>query len=776
MDDSPPKAFSLSAGVFILCHCKINSVAVEFNVMNLNRFKTASSFISSADRKRRKRELIIIAVIIVVVALMTYAQNKLIHFGANFPISNTILMFTMTNINLLLLILMIFLVFRNLVKLLYDRRRKVMGSKLRTRLVIAFVSLTLIPASVMFFFSMGFITTSIDFWFNVPVEQALENSLHVGRQIYGITENSNAFFLDRAAYQIKTRKLLDPAKVKELIQYIEIVQRSFNIDAVEMYDIHARRIAQSLGRDLNTQSLQVVSMDQLRKEFSPKSVSSFSQIISGGEAIRTVGTIPFGVKPAEAEAFLVLTVMIPPYLSENMASISRGFEEYQQIKLLKKPIQISYYITLSIVGLLVVFCAVWFGFYLAKSISIPIKELAEGTRRVAEGDLSFQIGSVGDDEIGSLVDSFNKMTRDLRLSRDQVELTSNKLRTQNFEIEEKRQYMEIVLKNVSAGVVTLDAGGFISTINTSAEKMLNISAEQVVGKNHVRLLHGRYLKMAEKIIHGFKGIHNDFIELPLRATIEGRSRSFMLHISSLKDDSGRHIGIVVVFDDLTELEKAQRTAAWREVARRIAHEVKNPLTPITLSAQRLKRRYSRLIQEPVFDECTQMIIDHVDIIRNLVNEFSSFARFPSANPKPGEILPIIEETIALYREGHSAVRFEIRKLGNIPVINLDRQQIKRAMINLVDNAIAAIHSEGEITISLSHDGGHKMVRVEVADTGDGISDEDKTRLFEPDFSTKVTGMGLGLAIVNSIVMDHHGMIRAEDNHPRGARFIFELPA
>ncbi len=720
--------------------------------------------------------MIIIAAIIVVVALMTYAQNKLIHFGADFPISNTILMFTMTNINLLLLILMIFLVFRNLVKLLYDRRRKVMGSKLRTRLVIAFVSLTLLPAGVMIFFSMGFITTSIDFWFNVPVEQALENSLHVGRQIYGITENSNAFYLEKAAYQIKTRKLLESARAKELFQYVEVVQRSFNLDAVEVYDAHAGRITQSLGRDLNNQILQPVSLEQLRKEFYPKSVTSFSQVISKGEVIRTVGPIPFGVKSTEAEAFLVLTVVIPPYLSENMASISRGFEEYQQIKLLKKPIQISYYITLSVVGLLVVFCAVWFGFYLAKSISIPIKELGEGTRRVAEGDLSFQIGPVGDDEIGSLVDSFNKMTRDLRLNRDQLELTSNKLREQNLEIEEKRQYMEIVLKNVSAGVVTLDENGFITTINKSAEKMLNISAAQVVGKNHVRLLQARYLKMAEKIIHGFKGIHNDSVELPLRVTIDGRPRSFMLHISSLKNDSGRHIGIVVVFDDLTELEKAQRTAAWREVARRIAHEVKNPLTPITLSAQRLKRRYSRLIQEPVFDECTQMIIDHVDIIRNLVNEFSSFARFPSANPKPGEILPIIEETVALFREGHTAVRFEIIKLGNLPVINIDREQIKRAMINLVDNAVAAIHSDGAITISLSHGAVQKRVRVEVADTGHGISDEDKTRLFEPDFSTKVTGMGLGLAIVNTIVMDHHGTIRAEDNQPRGARFIIELPA
>jgi two-component system nitrogen regulation sensor histidine kinase NtrY len=336
--------------------------------------------------------------------------------------------------------------------------------------------------------------------------------------------------------------------------------------------------------------------------------------------------------------------------------------------------------------------------------------------------------------------------------------------------------MEIVLKNISTGVVTLDEGGFITTINKSAEKMLNISAAQIVGRSYARLLQGRYLKMAEKIVQGFKIVYNEAVEMPLRATIDGRPRSFMLHVSSLKNDSGRHIGIVVVFDDLTELEKAQRTAAWREVARRIAHEVKNPLTPITLSAQRLKRKYSRIVQEPVFDECTQMIIDHVEIIRNLVNEFSAFARFPSANPKPGEILPIIEETIALYREGHTGVRFEIVKEGYLPTIKLDREQIKRVMINLVDNAVAAVHAEGVITISLFHDATRKRVRIEMADTGHGISDDAKTRLFEPDFSTKVTGMGLGLAIVNTIIMDHHGTIRAEDNHPQGARFIIELPA
>jgi two-component system nitrogen regulation sensor histidine kinase NtrY len=231
----------------------------------------------------------------------------------------------------------------------------------------------------------------------------------------------------------------------------------------------------------------------------------------------------------------------------------------------------------------------------------------------------------------------------------------------------------------------------------------------------------------------------------------------------------------MVFDDLTELEKGQRMAAWREVARRIAHEVKNPLTPITLSAQRLKRKYSEQLNEQVFDECTRTIIDHVDLIQNLVSEFSSFARFPTANPKPGELLPIIEETVALYREGHPNVLFSIEAPPVIPILNLDRQQLKQAMINLVDNAISAIKMDGTITISLVHDESAGRMRIEVADNGQGISDEHKTRLFEPNFSTKKTGMGLGLTIVSTIVNDHNGLVRVRDNHPRGAVFIVELP-
>jgi len=744
--------------------------------MSSNRYNKSASILSKEDKKRRKREIIISVVIIGVVALLTFIEYRIINFGADIPVSSTILMFILININLLLLILLIFLVFRNLVKLLYDRKRKVMGTKLRTRLVVAFIALSLLPTIVLFFFSINFITTSIEYWFRVPVEQALENSLDVGRSVYRHSEENSRFYMERISYQITSKNLLNPKNIKALSHYIQIVQREFNFNAVEIYGGNAARITFALASELEDKPLDVISADNLQKEIPPKGVRTVSEKVPTGELVRTIGTIPFGSRSADARAFIVLAKLIPPNLVKKMSSISRGFEEYQQIKLLKKPIQVTYYITLSIVALLVVFCSVWFGFYLAKTITIPIKVLAEGIRRVKEGDLSVNIAMVADDEIGSLVDSFNKMTRDLRIGRDQLELSARLLREQNVEIEKRRQYMEIVLKNVSAGVITLDAGGFITTINKSAEKMLNLKPENMLQKSYKMLLSGQLLELAEEVINNLQSSQHDAAELPLKLAIDGRPMSFIMHVNALKDDSGKHMGMVMVFDDLTELEKAQRMVAWREVARRMAHEVKNPLTPISLSAQRLKRKYSEQVKEPVFDECTQTITDHVELIRNLVDEFSSFARFPTADPKPCELAPIIEETLALYKEGNPHIHFDFNVTDDIPPLNLDRQQIKQAMINLVDNAIGSIRNEGRIVISLSHDPILKNVRVEVADNGVGISDEGKTRLFEPYFSTKKAGMGLGLTIVSTIIADHNGMIRVQDNKPKGAKFVIELPA
>ncbi|MDJ0984833.1 MAG: ATP-binding protein [Desulfobacterales bacterium] len=742
--------------------------------MKRPRFKRKSS-LSEKERKRRKREFILILVILFVVALLTLVESRIIKFGADIAVSNTVLMFILININLLLLILMIYLVFRNLVKLIYDRRRNVLGAKIRTKLVIAFVSLTLLPTIVLFFFALNFITTSIEFWFNVPVEQALDNSLWVGGRLYSRAEENNKFFLERISYQVKTKNLLDDKNRKALSHYIRIVQREFNLDAVEVYARDAERLTFALAPKLENEYFGIISAEDIKKELPADGIRSISQSIPSGEFIKTVGTIPFGVQPDEAIGFVVATILIPKELSENLQFIRKGFTEYQQIKLLKKPIQITYYISLSIVALLVLFCAVWFGFFMARSISLPIKELAEGTRRVADGDLGYTIDPVSDDEFGSLVQSFNQMTQDLRISREQLELSARMLRHQNIEIEEKRQFMEIVLISVSAGVVTLDAKGIISTMNKSAEKMLNLKSEQILNKSYKHLLDGAFLELANEVLDNLSLTSGDTIELPLKLTIEGRPRSFLVSVNALKDDAGRHMGTLMVFDDLTELEKGQRMAAWREVARRIAHEVKNPLTPIILSAQRLKRKYAQFVDETIFEECTETIISQVELIRNLVNEFSSFARFPSANPVPDHLLPIIEETVALYREGHPGINFKINNTSDIPVLNLDHQQMKQALINLIDNAIGALKGPGNIIISVAHDPILKKVRMEVADDGPGISDEDKTRLFQPNFSTKKTGMGLGLTIVSTIIADHNGMINVQDNAPRGAKFVIELP-
>ncbi len=739
-----------------------------------NRFKPSLSF-RLGEKKRRWRELTIIAAVIIVLPLLTWIEFKLFHFGAEIPISNALLMFSLMNVNLLLLLLLIFLVFRNLVKLLYDRKRKVLGSKLRTRLVTAFITLTLLPAGVLFFFSLWFITTSITFWFNAPVEQALENSMRIGQQLYHNIENHHRFFLERIAYQLKSQNLLEPDQKASLSRYIKVVQRSLNFDGVEIYTPTAKLRSASLGAQFEPKGLAALSPDQLLTNDPKEKIRSISEEGQNGELFRTIGTVPFANTGGRIEAFVVITSIIPRELTANMGSIARGFDEYQQMKLLKDPVRSTYYITLSIVALLVVFCAVWFGFYLAKSISIPIQNLAEGTRRVAEGNLKFAIAPTGDDEIGSLVTSFNQMTSDLRASRGQLEESANKLRDQNREIEQRRRYMEIVLRNVTAGVISIDAEGTVKTMNKAAERLLDLDAAAIINRPYRDLLHGQQLDLADDIIDEVNHTKNDTVERPLRLSINRQPRSFILHVNALKGENQEPIGMVVVFDDLTDLEKAERMAAWREVARRIAHEVKNPLTPIALSAQRLKRRYAEKINEPIFEECTQMIIDHANLIRSLVNEFSAFAKFPMADPQPSYLPEIIEETLVLYKEGHPEINFIVNVTDQIPEIHIDRRQIKQALINLVDNAVAALKNKGSIMISLAQDPILKMIRLEVADNGPGISDEDKTRLFEPNFSTKSSGMGLGLTIVNSIVMDHKGMIRVLDNQPKGSKFVIELP-
>ena len=402
---------------------------------------------------------------------------------------------------------------------------------------------------------------------------------------------------------------------------------------------------------------------------------------------------------------------------------------------------------------------------------------ANATRRVADGELDFRLERDSDDEMGLLVDSFNQMTSDLQASKKQLESVNVALQQSNIELDERRHYIETILQNVPAGVISFDAAGRITSINKFAEDLLHIDRDDYLHEDFRTTLMPGNRVIVEKFMQELEESGKPTIQRPLRISLQNETYSLLVNISKLFDEGGNPLGTVLVFDNLTQLEKAQRIAAWREVARRIAHEVKNPLTPIQLSAQRLRKKYLYTLEtdKEVFDLCTQTIINQVEELKRLVSEFSSFARMPIVQKSPNDLVEMVREILLFYKESHGYITFRQTVASDIPRFNFDLKQIKRVLINLLENAIAVLPEGGVIEIVLSCDRNHQLVRMEVKDNGPGVADDDKLRLFEPYFSTKKSGTGLGLAIANTVVTDHGGNIRVTDNIPSGAVFTVELP-
>jgi two-component system nitrogen regulation sensor histidine kinase NtrY len=355
---------------------------------------------------------------------------------------------------------------------------------------------------------------------------------------------------------------------------------------------------------------------------------------------------------------------------------------------------------------------------------------------------------------------------------------NQELQKSNLELDRRRDYTEIILANVTAGVISIDRYGHLTTINKSAETLLHFNADRMLGKDFREVIPNSYMpkimELLKDLFHSERGTVRQQITIP----ISDNKYTLMINLTTLRDKQNNFLGTVVVFDDLTQLFKAQRMAAWREVARRIAHEIKNPLTPIQLSAQRLRRRYLKTFSDDdhVFDDCTKMISDQVDELKNLVNEFSNFARMPATKPNENNLNEVINECLALYGEAHKQISFRHILEQNLPNTMFDREQIKRVIINLIENAIAAIDGAGTIHLESIYNHDLQIITLTIADSGCGIPAEDKARLFEPYFSTKKTGTGLGLAIVATIIADHNGYIRVKDNSPNGSIFIIELPS
>ena len=738
----------------------------------------------TAEQKKRKQRLIrvVIAFCLLLIPALAYLQRGLLGADFNLPVSSTILIFALININGLLLLLMVYLVLRNLVELIFERNQKIMGSRLRTRLVISFVSLSLVPTGILFVIALRFVSTSMDYWFNTNVDEALEAAHRLAQSTLQET-GQQAEFTGRQLVVLMESGALN---IQDLPALERVLARSLEIDlpgspdSLVLLDSDRRELIAVRGQRLLPIMLPVIPSEAIRLAQVHNRTEVVTQRTTIGELIQAIVPVDVQVSARPQTWFLVTTQLVPTARLETLQAVFTGVTGYNQLVMLKAPIKLSLIIMLLIITLLILFGAIWFAFYISRSLTGPINKLAEATRRVAEGDLDFTLEKESGDEMGLLVDSFNSMTSDLLVSNRQLASTHQALQQSTEVSEQRRRYLETILENVAAGVIALDEHNRIATINRFAEELLAIQPSAFLGREYHEVLPRQHAMIVESFLAELDATGRSTIERHLRVTIRrGETLSLQVNVTRMVDERGRSIGFVILFDNLTNLEKAQRLAAWQEVARRIAHEIKNPLTPIQLSAQRLRKRFLDRIGEDrdIFDQCTATIVAQVDEIKKLASEFSDFARMPKLRRETNDLGRLAEEVVFLYQEAHRSLTITCRIDPALPLFPFDAVQIKRVLINLLDNAVTALGDGGaiEVRVGPAPERETPMAMLRVADNGPGIPADVRLRIFEPYFSTRKSGTGLGLAIAHTIVSEHGGTIRARDNHPTGTVFTVELP-
>lgn len=728
------------------------------------------------DARRLRREIWIMVAVAITIILLYFLEAQIFQSQKIFPWGVNLVFFGLINLNIVLIITLLFLFLRNIAKLIFERRRDVFGAKLRTKLVAAFMAFALVPTILFFYVSSTFIIDSVDRWFNVQIENSLSRSLDVAQTFYNSFEHNSRFYAEKLSNDLTASKLLE-AKKSDLIQtFLDKKRADYNLGQVSFQYIKDSQSLVSKGSTIPDHVDEDIPETLLE---SGREGEINNQIHSSGGSEVVYGIAPVYATTEKQDIIGTLSVgyFIPMSLVVKTQEIRRTFEEYRQLELLKSPIKSSYLIVLILISLLIFFSATWFGFYLARGLTQPIQRLADATQEVSDGNLDYYLQVEASDEIGQLVGSFNKMTADLRESKEQTILAHRDLQGKNVELDQRRLYMETVLKNITAGVVSLDGNGVIETANRAAMRMLNFTVTDPVGKAFSTVLGRRRRELINSILEESATSSRETIFRQEELAVHDRLLTLFISCSKLTDEEGRSIGHVMVLEDLTQLLKAQRMAAWQEVARRIAHEIKNPLTPIKLSAQRLQKHFGEKVsgEEEVFFDCTNMIIQQVEEMKSLVNEFSKFARLAEIKPTPNDLNEIVGEAILLYQEANKNVVFQVRRDKDVPIFRFDRDQIKRVLINVLDNAVAANDGKGRIVVLTKLMPTLNAALLEVADDGCGIPPEYRSRLFEPYFSTKKKGTGLGLAIVNRIVQDHNGYIRLRDNEPVGTIVSIELP-
>jgi two-component system nitrogen regulation sensor histidine kinase NtrY len=629
------------------------------------------------------------------------------------------------NITIIALFTLIFFVGKSLTKLYLERRNRVLGYKFKTKLVVILVVLTLIPASILFVVSSGLITNYIDRWFAPQLRQPLDSSVEIAK----------------AFYELEKQRALDLAKK---VPKGETPAGNYTV-----------RHLTEIPKD---------STETVRAAFEGK---AGAEVISGenGDRIRAVVPENHGGK---LKGVIVVESFIPKKITANVENIKDAYEKYLTLESWKVPIKTQYLLILGFLTILVVFMALWVALRIAGGITDPIQSLAQATEQVAAGNLDINVDLNQKDEIGLLVNSFNHMVKELKEGKES-------LHSAYIESDRRRLFMENILDNINSGVIMLDTAGNVLMINGAASSILNIHPDAALNKHYKDLMSMIKSEGLQNLIKEIEGREFRWIEREVKIAAGDRKAILKVFIKGLKD-SQQYIGLLVVFDDITDIIKAQKAVAWQEVARRIAHEIKNPLTPIKLSAERLIKKWESRDSDfnQIFEHSTKTIIREVEGLKRLVDEFSKFSKMPEIKKTPTNMSMIIDEVVNLYK-GYKGVKINVLLPKENPLVELDGEQFKRVMINIFDNAIHAISNKGIIDVRLHFDLSSNIAYLDIADDGPGIREEDKEKLFFPYFSTKKDGTGLGLAIANRIITEHKGYIKVRDKDPKGTIFTIEIP-
>ena len=720
-------------------------------------------------QKKHRLERWAIAVVSAGFLILTLVQREVIDLGLSD--SQGLVTLVSINFSVLLITLLILLILRNLYRIFFEKQY---GS-LQTKMVMAFICLSLLPTLLIFYYSYRQLVWGHNLWFSSEIEEGLEESLKLTDNILEVDKH----FLTIYGGDIldEFTRLEPPFSPAALNDFLESGRRRFHLASVEFYGPQGRLVSRA-GSD----TLPPIYHDWFSRQLASGPPWENTVETESGDFTRLVWPLlPPSISPDdEPIGFLVVGRLTLAPIRSQMEDVRTVLLKYRDDLKFQRPGRVTQLTALTAMTMLAIFISIWIGSHLARSLAGPVTELVEGTRKVAAGDWDFTISQPAgrSGEFAALVGAFNQMTRELK--------------EMYAELDSRRRFLETVLKNVSTGVAVLDDHGRPVHFNAAAENILfgespGRTADRADGKNKPAFYNPGPAEsqplpspLAELIEQTLSSPQTSrrLADRHLRLNVGETILSLRVSLSPLANEDGVYVGYLMAFDDLTELEKAQRLAAWREVARRIAHEVKNPLTPIQLSAQRLRRRFlSRLAAEEdasVFEECTDVIIRQVEEMKKLVDEFSQFARLPEIKPRPGDFTAMLEESLTLFRQAHKKVEFSLIVNTRPPVFSFDPEQMRRVVTNILDNAVAAMDREGQVHLTLGVDD-LKGLRLEISDTGSGLDPAVQDTIFDPHVTTKEGGQGLGLAIVRTIISDHGGFIRAKSLAGRGAKFIIELP-